>query len=376
MKKVLHISKYYSPFVGGVEQIARDCVLALQGKVDQKIICFDHVKGRKDSTAVVDGVDVIRCAQEVLVASQAMGRSYSGQLRKVIQEYNPDIVIFHYPNPFVSHFLLQCLPKKTKLIVWWHLDIYKQKVLKYFFYHQNRKLLSRANKVIATSPNYIEGSQWLSSVRDKCVVIPNCIDENRLQITDAIKEKAAEIRKQDEGKIICLAVGRHVPYKGFEYLIKASKLLDDRFDIRITGKGPLTEELHELAKGDDKVHFLGLVSDEDLKANLLACDIFIFSSITKNEAFGVALAEGMYFGHPAVTFTIPGSGVNYVSIDGETGIEVENRNVERYAAAIKKLADDKDLREKYGIAAKERVIRNFLFSAFIENVTNLIKETE
>ena len=49
MKKVLHISKYYSPFVGGVEQIARDCVLALQGKVDQKIICFDHIKGHKDS---------------------------------------------------------------------------------------------------------------------------------------------------------------------------------------------------------------------------------------------------------------------------------------------------------------------------------------
>lgn len=372
MKKVLHISKYYSPFVGGVEQIARDCVLALQGKVDQKIICFDHVKGRKDSTAVVDGVDVIRCTQEVLVASQAMGRSYPGRLKKVIKEYDPDIVIFHYPNPFVSHFLLQCLPKKTKLIVWWHLDIYKQKVLKYFFYHQNRKLLSRTDKVIATSPNYIEGSPWLSSVRDKCVVIPNCIDENRLQITDEIKKRAEDIRKSNEGKIICLAVGRHVPYKGFEYLIKASKLLDDRFDIRITGKGPLTEELHELAKGDSKVNFLGLVSDEDLKANLLACDIFTFSSITKNEAFGVALAEGMYFGHPAVTFTIPGSGVNYVSIDGETGIEVENRNVEKYAEAIKRIADDKDLREKYGTAAKERVIKNFMFSAFVNNVTKMI----
>ena len=374
MKKVLHISKYYSPFVGGVEQIARDCVLALQGKVDQKIICFDHIKGHKDSTALVDNVEVIRCAQEVLVASQAMGRSYSGQLKRVIKEYDPDIVVFHYPNPFVSHFLLQCLPKKTKLIVWWHLDIYKQKVLKYFFYHQNRRLLTRANKVIATSPNYIEGSPWLLSVRDKCVVIPNCIDENRLQVTDEIKKRAEDIRKSDEGKIICLAVGRHVPYKGFEYLIKASKLLDDRFDIRITGKGPLTEELHELAKGDDKVHFLGLVSDEDLKANLIACDIFTFSSITKNEAFGVALAEGMYFGHPTVTFTIPGSGVNYVSIDGETGIEVENRNVKKYAAAIKKIADDKALREKYGAAAKERIIKNFMFSAFVDNVNSMIQQ--
>ena len=63
----------------------------------------------------------------------------------------------------------------------------------------------------------------------------------------------------------------------------------------------------------------------------MACDVFCFPSVTKNEAFGIALAEGMYFGKPAVTFTIPGSGVNYVNLDGVTGIECKNADCKDYA---------------------------------------------
>ncbi len=38
MKKILHISKYYYPFSGGTEQIARDVVLALKGEYEQKVM--------------------------------------------------------------------------------------------------------------------------------------------------------------------------------------------------------------------------------------------------------------------------------------------------------------------------------------------------
>lgn len=44
MKKILHISKYYYPFSGGTEQIARDVVLALKGEYEQNSgnyqLCF------------------------------------------------------------------------------------------------------------------------------------------------------------------------------------------------------------------------------------------------------------------------------------------------------------------------------------------------
>lgn len=372
MKRILHISKYYYPFEGGVEQIARDCVLALKNTAEQKVICFDHNPKSGDSVDAIDEVEVVRVGQQTVIASQAIGKTYGLRLKEVLKSFRPDIIIFHYPNPFVSHYLLNLIPDNAKLIVWWHLDIYKQKILKYFFYRQNDRLLERADRVVATSPNYVEGSPWLRKVRDKCVVIPNCIDENRLNVTAEEQTMAARIREENQGKILCLAVGRHVPYKGFEYLIRVGRLLDDRFVIQMIGTGPLTEKLRKLSQDDPKVRLLGSVSDKELKARLISCDIFTFSSITKNEGFGIALAEGMYFGHPAVTFTIPGSGVNYVSLNGVTGIEVPNRNVGKYAGAMKYLADHKEIRERTGRAARERVSRLFLFESFQRNLKALI----
>ena len=370
MKKILHISKYYYPFFGGTEQIARDVVLALKGEYEQKVIAFND--GKDDRTDTVDGIEVIKCGCFAKIAAQSLSTSYGKHLHQVMKDFQPDIVVFHYPNPFVAALLLRELKTtKAKLVVYWHLDIIRQKYLRVLFASQNRRLLECAVKVIATSPNYIEGSQWLQSVKEKCVVVPNCINVERMSVTDDIQKRAEEIRTKNSGKTICVAVGRHTEYKGFTYLIQASKLLDGRFLIYITGTGELTEKLHEEANDDKKVVFTGRIDDMELKALILASDIFCFPSITKNEAFGLALAEGMYYGKPAVTFTIPGSGVNYVSINGETGIEVENRNVKKYAEAMKKLADDAELREKYGDAGRKRVEENFLSTQFCENAKRM-----
>ena len=135
----------------------------------------------------------------------------------------------------------------------------------------------------------------------------------------------------------------------------------------------MTEELKALAAGDKKVTFLGRVENDELVSRILACDIFCFPSITKNEAFGIALAEAMAYGKPAVTFTIEGSGVNYVSLNGLTGIEVENRNVAAYAEAIKKLASDAQLRKTYGENAKRRVEELFTNEKFTQNVNDLLE---
>lgn len=372
MRKILHISKYYYPFSGGTEQIARDVVLALKDGYEQKIIAFND--GKEDKVDSVDGIEVIKCGCFAKIAAQSLSTSYKMQLHKVIAEFNPDIIVFHYPNPFVAALLLNELKnKKTKLVVYWHLDIVRQKYLKLLFGPQNKRLLSRADKVIATSPNYIEGSKWLQSVAKKCVVVPNCINVERMAITEDIEKRAAEIRDENKGKTICIAVGRHTEYKGFTYLVQASKLLDDKFRIYITGTGELTDKLHEEARGDRKITFTGRIDDKELKALILASDMFCFPSITKNEAFGLALAEGMYYEKPAVTFTIPGSGVNYVSLNNVTGIEVENRNVKKYADAMRTLAQNEDLRLKYGKAGKKRVENNFLSTQFSENIRGLFE---
>lgn len=361
--RILHISKYFYPFIGGVEQVARDCINALPDN-EHKLICFNHEKGTR--TDIIDGVEIIRVGCFAKIASQSIAFGYGKQLKKVMNEFKPDVVIFHYPNPFVAHYLLKHKKKDFKLILYWHLDIYKQKLLKLFFKKQNKRLCERADKIIATSPNYIEQSPYLSLYKEKCRMVPNCVNTKRLKPTAASIELAKKIKEANPEKAICFAVGRHVPYKGMEYLIRASKLLDDNFKIYIGGQGPLTDSLKELAKDDDKVEFIGKVLDDNLMAHFIACDMFCFPSITKNEAFGIALAEAMYYGKPAVTFTINCSGVNYVSLNGITGIEVENRNVEAYAKAITELADNEAMRLQYGHNAKIRVEENFTFDKFKE----------
>ena len=368
--KILHISNYYYPHIGGIEQVARDTVNAIGGDAEQRVFCFHHEK--RDERGEVDGIPVIRAGSFVKVASQSLSFSYGTLLKREIGDFAPDVIVFHFPNPFAAHYLLKCLKgRKTKLILWWHLDIIKQKLLKKLFRGQTIRLLKRADKIVATSPDYIEGSEFLPAFREKCTVIPNCAADSRVTLTEEERLRAEAIRQENAGKFLLFAVGRHVPYKGMEYLVRASKLLGDGCSVCIGGEGELTPSLKALAEGDEKVRFLGRISDSELKAYLAACDVFCFPSITKNEAFGIALAEAMAFAKPSVTFTIKGSGVNYVSLNGVTGIEVANGDVEAYAAAIRTLKEDAALREKFGREAFRREQELFTEKAFHCNVRAL-----
>lgn len=371
--RILHVSNYYFPHIGGIEQIARDCVNALKDH-QNKVICFNHEKG--NDTDIVDGVEIIRVGCQAKISSQSIAMGYGKALKKVMKEFKPQTVIFHYPNPFVAHSLLKFVKMDFKLVLYWHLDIVKQKFLKKFFNGQNLKLLRRADKIIATSPNYLEESEYLPRFKDKAEVVANCINTTRLIITEEAQDFANKLREENKDKIILFAVGRHVPYKGMEYLVRASKHLDNRFKIFIGGKGPLTQSLTELAKGDDKVVFAGKIPDYQLVGYMLACDVYCFPSITKNEAFGISLAEAMFFGKPAVTFTIKGSGVNYVSLNGITGLEVENGNSQKYAKAITLLAEDAVMRENMGKAAKIRVEENFLTQTFMEKIVKVVESLQ
>ena len=374
--KILHIPNYMYPHIGGIEQTARDIINSVPEGAQQRVICFGHERG--DKVDKVDGVDVVRADCFAKVFSQSLSFSYERLLKKQFAEFCPDTIVFHYPNPFVAHILLKQLKKhpECRLVLWWHLDITKQKLLGKFFNSQTEKLLNRACKVITTSPNYMQSSPFLSRYKEKCTVIPSCINGERLKEDKNSLAAAKRIREQNRDKIICFAVGRHVEYKGYEYLIKASAQLEDEYAVYLGGEGELTEKLKKLAAGDKKITFLGRISDEELKAYMSACDIYCFPSITKNEAFGLALAEAMSFVKPAVTFTIEGSGVNYVNLKDVTGLEVENRNAEAFAQAIKTLGEDKKLRARLGKNAAKRVDELFTFARFRENVIQLFQSLD
>lgn len=383
MKRVLHISKYQYPYIGGIEQVARDIADALldNEEIEQKMICFNedardggYICHRKETVYDrVDGFDVIRCGCFAKVASQSLSMTYSRELKKVFDEFKPDVVIFHYPNPFVAHFLLKYTKRNFKLILYWHLDITKQKFMKKFFRSQNIALIRRADYILGATPIHLDQSEFSAYFGDKKYILPYMIDETKLVLTEAEKKAAKDIRNKHKDEKVGFFIGRHVPYKGLKYLIEASsKLSDTKIHFYIAGQGELTDELKKQAKNDPKIDFVGRISNSQRRIYQQACDIVCFPSITRNEAFGLALAEGMYFGKPAVTFQIKGSGVNYVNLDGITGIECPNCDSTAYAEALKKLCADDRLREEYGGNARRRVMENFTADRFKENVNKFI----
>lgn len=366
MNKVLIVSNFYYPHIGGIEQTAHDCVEALKSQYEVKVICFND--RNNDSVEMIDGVEIIKCAANIKISSQVLSATFSRNLKNLLKTFRPDVVIFNYPNPFAAHYTLRHIEGTTQLILYWHSDIVKQKVLRALFVNQNHSLLKRAARIISTSPNYILGSPYLSKYRDKCRVIPSCININRLALTQDEIQHASILKNKWDNRVICIAVGRHVEYKGFEYLIRASKLIKTNAIILLVGDGPLTDRLKQLSDNCTNIVFLGRLSDSELREYLSISDIYCFPSITKNEAFGLSLAEALYLGKPAVTFTIPGSGVNYVSIKDETGLEVENRNVQELAKAIDILADDPSLRVALGENAHKRASELFSFERFSNSI--------
>ena len=104
--------------------------------------------------------------------------------------------------------------------------------------------------------------------------------------------------------------------------------------------------------------------------------MFAFPSITRNEAFGISLAEALYFGKPALTFTIKGSGVNYVNINNETGLEAPNEDVKSYADNINRLLHDEALYKKLSIGAKERALTLFSKEHFVKTLNEIFDKLD
>lgn len=372
MKKILHIPNYYNPHIGGIEQVTEDFVESIRDAYEQRVLCFKDAKGTV--TEEVNGISVTRVGCQAKLMSQSIAYHYRREMKKLMKDFIPDIVVFHYPNPFVARYLMKYLKNKNfKFILYWHLDITKQKIMGKLFNNQTKKLLKYADKVVATSPNYVKGSEFLHEVENKITVIPCCVSKDRIVINEDVENHAKELKNKYENKKMVFAFGRHVEYKGLKYLIQASKYLDDSFVVLIGGTGPLTEELKKEAEGDSKVVFLGRLSLDDLKAYFVAADIFAFPSITKNEAFGIGLAEAMGYGKACVTFTIEGSGVNYVALNNVNCLEAPNRDSKAFAEALKTLASNDELRKEFANNSRNRFEELFTYEKYKENISNLLK---
>ena len=117
------------------------------------------------------------------------------------------------------------------------------------------------------------------------------------------------------------------------------------------GKGWLVETIFEQVKRwglESRVHFPGFVDDADLPALYSAADLFVYVSLY--EGFGLPLLEAMACGTPVIganTSSLP-------EVIGEAGLQVDPRDVDAIAQAVKQLIGPAEMRERCSAAGIER----------------------
>jgi rhamnosyl/mannosyltransferase len=196
-------------------------------------------------------------------------------------------------------------------------------------------------------------------VKSKCKVVPLGIDTQRF--ADAGSRLKSEIEKLRSvfGPQFVLFVGRLRYYKGVQFLIQAMQQV--QAPLVVIGAGPMESDLKAMAANygvSEKVQFLGEVSDDDLVAFFHACTLLALPSIFKSEAYGLVQLEAHACGKPVVSTRL-GTGVEFVNMDGKTGLLVPPADSKALADAIKQLLSDPGRIQRMGDFARKRAQTEF-----------------
>jgi glycosyltransferase involved in cell wall biosynthesis len=139
--------------------------------------------------------------------------------------------------------------------------------------------------------------------------------------------------------------------KRISLLIQTMQYVKTNIELRIAGTGPDAEALQEMARGDDRIIFLGFVNDKDvidLYANALAV-----LYVPYDEDYGLVTIEAMMSGKPVLT-TIDSGGPNEFVKNGETGYSVPP-NPQTLAECIDYLCEHRNEARQMGLTARKLV---------------------
>lgn len=366
--RVLQLGKFY-PIRGGVEKVAFDL---MKGLSEKHILCDMLCAAEEGGDRMIrlnEYARLICCRTWIKAYATMISPSMIFTLRRICREY--DIIHVHHPDPMAC-LALFLSGYKGKVVLHWHSDIQKQKLLLKFYRPLQQWLLRRADKIVGTSPVYLAESPCLQEVQEKTVCLP--IGVVPMQ---PVPEAVEAIRNQYPEKKIVFSLGRLVAYKGFCFLVEAARYLSEDYVVLIGGTGALKGELEKEIEDlnlQNKVKLLGRVSDGDLPDYYGACEVFCMSSVQKTEAFGIVQIEAMSCGKPVVATRIPQSGVSWVNKEGMSGLNVEPGKAQELAKAIEKITENAETYQRFSEGAKRRYQDTFTKERMIEKCLTIYLE--
>lgn len=358
--KIVHVFKdFYPPLAAGITGYLADISDAMAHRGHQVDV---HVAGviRSRRDRLPSGVVVHRHREIARVLSMPLAPGLVRETRAL----DADVLHVHLPNPIGEIGVL--FNREPTVVATFHAQLGKQRMLEPLYGPLRNALLARAASVLVSSDAMATASE-LDGHSDKVHVLPYGVSPRLIGTGEGHVNAAG-------GPLRLLFVGRLVYYKGVDVLLRALVQVSDA-TLRLVGDGANRGDLEALARElgvADRTQFLGSVADAELAACYSTADVFVLPSVSRAEAFGMAMTEAMANGMPAIS-TALGTGTDWVNLDGETGLVVAPNDVGSLATAIEKLRDS-ELRARLGAGALRRAGSLFSFDEHVNALERIYRE--
>lgn len=370
--RVLHAYKVFRPDIDGgvVSVIALACTMMGAGIFNSILFARGRLGfGRKYDFGGVPGRAVLSLGT---LFGMPIAPGFPAALWSAAQD--ADIVALHLPFPLNDLGALS-IGSGVGLVVHWHSEIHGREFLSRAVQPFIRRTLDKADRIIVSNEAIILNSPLLLPHRTKCEVVPFGVDpekwDPRLASTEQ-RMKVSRLEEKHARRIV--AMGRLVSYKGFDVLLRALTEVDAH--LTIIGTGAKRISLEQLASElgvSDRVTFSGYLTNDDVKTQLWAAQVFAFPSNSNAETFGIAQLEAMAAGLPIVNTWLD-TAVPLVARDGMEALTVPPNDPKALSEALSRLLDDEVLAKKFGLAGKSRVREEFRGSRFVERLQKIYQD--
>ena len=295
------------------------------------------------------------------------------RLREVVKENCPDVVLtIAGCMNVIKEICMAC--HKSKMVIESHetfFSVIKEPMymhypfLHYFarFYDkQNLRYVNRFDRMVCLTHG--DAEEWRKHISIKIEVIPNPLTYFSFPLIPGNKLTSFRI----------ISVGRLEEVKGFDRLIKAFAMIEKKctkWRIDIYGKGSCEDDLKKLIvyyRLENRISILPPTND--IYTEYQNSDFYVLSSY--HEGLGMVLLEAMACGIPCVSFNCD-YGPREIIADGDTGLLVDDGNVEKLAEAMLWMMEHTEERLEMGIKAYE-IIKKYQIDNIMPNWISLFND--
>ena len=377
-RKVLLVTPYFPPHVGGVESYTAQLATRLSALGWAVVVVTTGNAG--DATENLDGMRIYRLKPAATLSNTPVGLRWRRRLKDILETEQPDVINAHTPVPYLAD-MAQRSCGSLPFVLTYHNDLAKDGVLaaaiaRLAHLALIRRTLNGSHAIIATSEYYARESRYLRRHRPKIEIVPPGVDFTRFHPGVTVEGRLAA--RFDGTRVILFvgSLGRTQKHKGLDVLIDAFAVLHDESpDVRLVvvgdGDGHGMYQSRAAARGlEDSVTFAGRVSDDDLAQYYKCARVLAMPSTNRSEGFGMVYMEAAAVGTPVVGTRT--GGVPYAVLDDKTGLLAQPGDAGSLGLALRRILDDDDLARRLGRAGSARAAEDFGWPQLAERTAGVL----